>query len=357
MFEDTPSAVGCRTISEINSPIHSPSYLIGSPNPSASGNTPIAHNSQIQSPTISVAHTLRSQDRTFPMPNPLEFYQSFANIASRLAPSAYAALDQPKVAEEVQEDRCRRLEEENLRRELHTARYMYGPGHTESLNVLYRLGVVLLHQGRYQSAATVAHTLIENCSMLDSHKDSCTLKAEHLLGQIYIAQGHYGQAEELFRRISDCRKSALGDEHPSTMMSMQNLAIVYSLQGRALESEKIGVHLVETRRQTLGDKNSATLTSINHLATVHTRQGRYKEAEEALTYVRNTRTIMLGGRHPDTLTSINNLGIVYYHQGKLEDADVLLRHAVKIQKEVLGERHPDTLSTMSNLEIIFGESV
>ncbi|KAL1613665.1 hypothetical protein SLS56_012249 [Neofusicoccum ribis] len=200
--------------------------------------------------------------------------------------------------------------------------------------MLYRLGSVLIGQGRYRAAEVVARKLVESHESQSGSgdDDAETLKSWEFLGRVLYCQGLYVKAERLLRRALKGEKKVLGPEHPDTLVSMGSLALMLGRQGRYKEAEEMHRETLALRKKVLGPEHPDTLRSMGSLALVLDRQGRYKEAEEMHRETLALRKKVLGPEHPDTLRSMGNLALVLDRQGRYEEAEEMHRRALKSRK-------------------------
>ncbi|KAM0251725.1 hypothetical protein ACHAQJ_008046 [Trichoderma viride] len=115
--------------------------------------------------------------------------------------------------------------------------------------------------------------------------------------------GRYQEAETVFKQVVETRKRKLGANHPDTLKSIHNLAGTYMKQDRLEDAENLNVQVMKMMKTELGADHPDTLKSIHNLAVIYKKQGRLKEAEKLNLQLIKTRKIELGGEHPDTLKS------------------------------------------------------
>ncbi|KAF2114628.1 hypothetical protein BDV96DRAFT_647324 [Lophiotrema nucula] len=342
----TPSAVHCQTISERGSPFPSPMYSPAALILSPTGFNAVAQSPRVPSPALSIASLFESRS-TFTGQSPAPTYQSLPTFLPDLLPVASAFQDQPNLAAASLPYRYKQTDEERLREELSRAEIVFGHSHSETLDVLYKLGIVLLEQGRYGSAEKMIRRLVEGRRRIGSHVD--TLNASDLLGRIFHHQGLFGEAEKLHRRTLKSREFFLGSEHLDTLTSVRELGLVLLGQGKYDEAEAMHRRALEGCEKLLGSEHSNTLVSMGDLASIYWKQGRWKEAVELKVHVMQTRTRVLGKEHPHTLTSMANLAPIYWKQGRWKEAEELEVQVMQTRTRVLGKEHPHTLTIMANL--------
>jgi Flp pilus assembly protein TadD len=221
------------------------------------------------------------------------------------------------------------------------------------LDLLWRYGMCLYDDGRYQEAETLFKQVMEShkTKLETDHPD--TLASMNNLASVYVYQGRWEEAEKLNAHVMETSKMKLGADHHSTLSSMANIAVIYVHQGRLEEAEKLNVHVMETNKIKLGADHHDTLISISNLAGIYKIQGRLEEAEKLDTKVMETRMMKLGVDHPDTLISINNLAEIYRLQGRLEEAERFYMKVMETRKIKLGSDHPSTLKSIQSLARVY----
>ncbi|KAI8718480.1 Clr5 domain-containing protein [Fusarium sp. LHS14.1] len=351
----TPSDVCCRTISERGSLAPSPAYSAQSPNFAPEGIMSISQSPAIPSPALSVLSIAQPQNGTFVGQSPAPIYRPLPSLLSGSPPTPWVFQDQLNTTSDSLQYRYKQTDEEHLREELFRAETVFGTSHSKTLDILFKLGIVLIEQGRYKSAEEMVRGLVEGRRSANGNNGIETLNALDLLGQVLCRQGFYAQAEKLHRRTFKSRKVMLGDEHPATLSSMNNLALIFGNQGRWKEAEELQVGVMEKRKRVLGEEHPDTLTSIDNLGSTFGNQGRWKEAEELQVGVIEVRKRVLGEEHPDTLLSMHNLAITWKGQGRWKEAEELQLGLVERRKKVLGGEHPNTLASMDDLASTFGD--
>jgi len=85
-------------------------------------------------------------------------------------------------------------------------------------------------------------------------------------GMCLYHDGRYNEAEKSFFQVMETFKRVLREEHPSTLTSMANLASTYRNQGRWKEAEELEMQVMGTIKRVLGEEHPSTLTSIGNLA-------------------------------------------------------------------------------------------
>ncbi|RYP58955.1 hypothetical protein DL770_010316 [Monosporascus sp. CRB-9-2] len=161
--------------------------------------------------------------------------------------------------------------------------------------VIARLAEVLGdvgHDNRVAWRSYMPHAYYALGSRLPGEDDEDRLNLLWKYGICLYYDGRYQEAEAPFERVMETRKTKLGADHPSTLTSMANLASTYRnqgrweeaekliVQGRWEEAEKLHVQVMEICKAKLGANHPLTLTSMANLASTYRNQGRWEEAEE-----------------------------------------------------------------------------
>ncbi|KAF2271084.1 TPR-like protein, partial [Lojkania enalia] len=350
----TPSAVGCRTISERGSPAPSPTYSPATSALSPRGIYFTAQSPQAPSPTISVSSVVQLQSSTFVGQSPAPIYRSLPNFAfgAHYTPSALET--QLGIETASLPYRYRQTEEECLRDELSRTETSLGPRHSKTLGLLSELGWVLVDQGRYKSAEEVARHLVDGCRTLSGDDNVETLQALSLLGQVLCHQGLYVKAEKLHRRALEGKEKVLGPEHSETLISVDNLGVALGSQGRYQEAEAMHRRALEGNEKVLGPEHSGTLISVDNLGLALRSQGRFQEAEAMHRRALEGKEKVLGPEHSGTLSSVDNLGVALGSQGRYQEAEAMHRRALEGKEKVLGPEHPETLISVDDLGFALG---
>ncbi|KAF2467662.1 uncharacterized protein BDR25DRAFT_291611 [Lindgomyces ingoldianus] len=309
----TPSAVDCRTISERGSPVPSPAYSPAALNASPGGAMSAAQSPAMVSPALSVASIVWPRNSNFAGQSPAPTYQPLPNSIISSVPTQSVLRGQVDIATGPLQRRYKQTDEEGLQEALSQAETWFGIGHPETFSILFKLGDVLIVQGRYKSAEKLIRRLVEGHRTVNGNNDNNTLDALELLGRVLECQGLYAKAEKLLQHTFKARKMVLGEEHPGTLTSMANLASTYRNQGRWKEAEEL------------------------------------EEAEELFVQVMETRKRVLGEEHPDTLTSMANLAHTWKLQSRNEEAILLMKKCFKLRKRVIGPHHPNTNASLKAL--------
>ncbi|KAK2606208.1 hypothetical protein QQS21_003379 [Conoideocrella luteorostrata] len=221
------------------------------------------------------------------------------------------------------------------------------------LNLLWKYGLCLYYDGRYQEAEAPFERVMKAHKTKLGYDHPDTLASMGNLASTYWNQGRWKEAEKLEVQVTETRKAELGTDHPDTLTSMASLALTYRKQGRWEEAEKLFIQVMVTRMRVLGEEHLDTLTSVANLAAVLWDQGLWQEAKELEVQIMEMRKRVLGEEHPLTTTNIANLASIYWNQGRLKEAEALELRVIDTRTSVLGKEHPLTLISIANLASTF----
>ncbi|KAG5658045.1 hypothetical protein KAF25_006996 [Fusarium avenaceum] len=393
----TPSAVGCRTISEIGSVAPSPVFSVESPGIPPEETMSMAPSPVASSPTPSLWTAAQSRSGVFSGQSPAPIHQPLPTnmlLPHYSTPNAFFPAQLDSILTK-RRHRYMETNEERLREELLVAETTHGASDHQICDILFDLAGVLMEQGRYKSAEEVIRRSLNDNRNPSRHQSVQWLEAMDLLGDVLHRQGLNTQALQLQQRILQSKKAILPDDHPSTLQSMLHLSKTYRTlehlekaemltalavkilsstqseegqlttfatrelmcirlcQGRFNEAEKLGLSVVATGMKLFGEQGPTTLASMARLATTYGGQGRWKEAEDLGTKVMDVRSRVLGEEHPDTLASRSDLVWVYLNQDRLDEAEELAVQLLGAKRRILGEKHPNTLNTIDHLILVY----
>ncbi len=204
---------------------------------------------------------------------------------------ATALQAQINVAERAEQyDKAIRLHQQLLG--LRTA--VQGPGHWETVNEKWALGVV------------------QKVGRLPAERRAGWQKAVHGRKQAeqLEAKRGYAKAEPLRREYCRWCEGVFGQKHPWTASSYNNLALDLDVQRKYAEAQPLWQTALDLRCELLGEKHPDTSLSYNNLAYNLNAQGRYADAQPLYQKALDLRLELLGEKHPDTALSYNNLARV-----------------------------------------------
>ncbi|KAM0207689.1 hypothetical protein ACHAQI_007486 [Fusarium lateritium] len=352
----TPSAVGCRTISEIGSVAPSPVFSSQGLHVPPGETVSMAPSPVACSPTHTSSTAAQSPISVFSGQSPAPILQPLPtnSLASHSPTPNSFFRGQLNYVLETTHHRYKQTEEERLREELSVVENSLGADDSLALVISHELADVLADQGRYKAAEVVIRKGLENYPDPIGHESVQWLDAMNCLGQVLCHQGLYLQALQLQQRIFELKKARLREDDPSTLFSMVCLSETYRRQGRQLEeAEVLGAQVFKMLSRTQGDEHPATVSALRNLLRIYHCQGWFKEAEELGLLVVAKGKKVFGEQHPDTLVSMGWLASVYADQGRLEEAEDLEVKVMDMRSKIFGEEHPATLINRSNLAWIY----
>ncbi len=224
-----------------------------------------------------------------------------------------------------------------------------GPDHQKSLNAANNLGLLLMHQGRYEEAEAILTDTLTREEALFGAEHPETLATYDNMGLLMQEYGRLDEAEPYFRKSLDGHTRLFGEDDPKTLAALNNLGGLYESQAK---SEEAGVYFqraLEGSRKSLGNDNERTLSSINNVGVNLKLRGKLDEALPYYLEALDGRRRVFGEGHPKTIRSLNNLGGLYRAMGKLEEAEGVYRDSLAQYRRTIGSEHPDAIIGMNNL--------
>lgn len=233
----------------------------------------MAQSSKTSSSTLSISGLVQLRNGVFSGQSPA--------LPHRPLPSLQTSSTQDWTALETRL-RYRQDEEESLRGQILSAEISIGTDLAQTLNKLYKLGIVLIDQGRYKQAEGVIRRLVDTYNHQHNTVDNevYAVNALELLSGVLRRQGLYLESQRLYQDTLRRRKRLLGPEHLDTLTSFNNLGVALLYQGKLVEAEASFQHAREGRTKVLGPEHPDTLGSISNLGIVQATMRKYAEAEK-----------------------------------------------------------------------------
>src|SRR5215467_742463 len=235
-----------------------------------------------------------------------------------------------------------------LERSIEIARRDGHSENPETLRAISRLCLLLLRQGRYADAETLAKHAIPLQLRALGPNDLTTISTRRYLASILEFEGKFTEADHIGREALAASRNGLGAENPETLRAMNVLANILDDEKRIPDAEKLYRETLAIQLRTLGLDAPETLTTVSNLAGALQEQGRLDEAEKLQRATLAIRSRVLGPEHPDTLATKTNLGNTLDSAGRFSEAEALYREILDSQIRVLGKDNPDTLTTAGN---------
>ncbi|MFP2913065.1 tetratricopeptide repeat protein, partial [Pyxidicoccus sp. 3LFB2] len=178
----------------------------------------------------------------------------------------------------------------------------------------YRLGMVLMVQGKYQEADTEVSQGLELVRRVHGEESLHTGDFLHALGRVRVRQRRYGDALALHQQALALRERLLGGEHPELLPILNSVA---------MDHERLG-HTDEA------------IAALRRAIAIHERSG--------------------GEENVFLASPLRNLAIWLRAQGKLDEAWAHQQRVLAIFERIRGPDHPDTALTVSALARLAGDA-
>lgn len=214
---------------------------------------------------------------------------------------------------------------------------------------LYTVGVLRIHQGRYEDATARLERARDIMAELYGAEHPLVGRVFNALGSARSKDARYDQALEAYRRAMDIFGSSLGDDHPEVGKVHNNIANVWLATGRFEQARAAFERAIAIWQTSLPAHHPMLATGYGNLALVYERQGRRGDALEYFDRALTIQQAVLGAEHPSTQSSLQGKATCLSVLGKPEQALELYERVLPAQRERLGADHPDTLETMSDI--------
>jgi len=227
-----------------------------------------------------------------------------------------------------------------------------GPDDQKTLNAANNLGLLLMHQGRYEEAEAILTDTLAREETLFGKDHPETLATCDNMGLLMQEYGRLDEAEPYFRRSLEGHIKLFGEDNPKTLAALNNLGGLYESQAKSEEAAVYFQRALEGSRKRLGNDNERTLSSINNVGVNLKLRGKLDEALPYYLEALEGRRRVFGEGHPKTIRSLNNLGGLYRAMSKLDDAERVYRESLGQYRRTIGSEHPDTIIGMNNLGVV-----
>lgn len=237
----------------------------------------------------------------------------------------------------------------SLKRSVALRKQIYGPAHSETIESINQLGLLLCDQGNYAVADSMLSTALElQESSFNSNNLSLAL-TQNTLAYALRRQGYYNRAETLYRRSLQTRQKVLGPDHPLAIESLSGLGASLHNQGDYKATEHIFKEVLKRRRALLGPMHPDVAMSINNLAALQMNLGRYDEAEPLFREALTKRKSIYGALHPKVALTMNNLAITLRDQQKYAASERYFKQALQMRSQLFGLNNVGTAISMYSL--------
>ncbi len=211
-----------------------------------------------------------------------------------------------------------------------------------------RLGLVLVHRGRYQEAEQELRAAL--AAQEDAKAGDADLgQTLSDLGMALYHQTRLAEAETALGRSLQLRRRGLGADHPQTIETLNNLAAVWLAKGDLPRAESALREALARHREKLGQDHPSVATNLNNLGALLAQAGRLDEAEAAIAEALAIRKKVLGDRHPQVAETLANLGWIRMERGTLDGAREAFAEARDRTIAELGAGHPNVARIEANL--------
>lgn len=211
-----------------------------------------------------------------------------------------------------------------------------------------RLGLVLVHRGRYAEAEKELRAAL---AVQESTRagDAALGRTLSDLGMALYHQTRLAEAEATLSRSLALRRRGLGADHPETVETLNNLAAVWLARGDLPRAEGAMREALARHREKLGNDHPSVATNLNNLGALLAQEGRLDEAERATAEALAIREKVLGPNHPQVAESLANLGWIRLDRGALDGAREAFSEARDRTVAELGAGHPNVARIEANL--------
>ncbi len=193
-------------------------------------------------------------------------------------------------------------------------------GHPDLVLGEYRLGEVLMLQGRIDEAAPLFENSLVAQAQLYGDNSQQVADVLESLSSIRRTQGLLPEAEDFARRALQTRQSALGQEDMNTGYLRTSLAVVLVKRAKYEEAQRVLREALAIFDKTLPPDHQYIAAAEHLLGEVFLATGKYHDAEASLAAAMNRwRRTNAGGWR--VARSASALGEAIYHQGRAAEAE------------------------------------
>lgn len=225
---------------------------------------------------------------------------------------------------------------------------------TESLDNQQHLARILLQQGRFDDAISLAKLTLEDCQEELGDLHSSTIGVQRCLAQAYRASGQIKLAVETNKTLVSVEERLLTRSNIDPKL-VEDISI--------LGVQCYWANEIDTARQCYEkvhglikrDKAMAkhAVQAINNCATELIRQGDEKKAFVILDALLPETSSVLGPHSWEAALVMGNLAWLYTQDGIYDRAEEFERQVVKVRQETLGPSHQHTITALGHLRLTF----
>ena len=287
-------------------------------------------------------------------------------------------------------------EAQDLEQGLFVMEQLHGADDPQTLRLMARLFMVLVHQGRYKSAemfgrrrfhqhrsrgdpreasralldladvfllqhelekaevaATKAYDMVQT---VDRYGDCCSFRARQSLSDVYSARGQFQRAEAILIDLLEHADGVVGSGSNHVRVDIM-IGISGTLKGqrRWAEAEEWAAKGVKMCTELDAGNTFSCCSARLTLASILECQAKYDEAEEiGLECIPACRK-RYGLEHPKTAAWMETMGRIYTRQGRWGKAELCLQASIDVRRKVLGPNHPLLLDPMASMAYLYVE--
>jgi tetratricopeptide (TPR) repeat protein len=182
---------------------------------------------------------------------------------------------------------------------------IWGPKHPFRAEVLIRLAILYLEQGRYEDSELICqevHEMVEKVLEAAHPILACVWDTR---GRLAIAQGRHRQARPFLRDALRIRQDTCrSQDHPEIARIMGALASLDNSPMRYPSGVEQYEHAIKMARATLDDQHPEIARLQLGLARLHINRGKYAKAEPLLQQALTIQEATLVPYHPDLAATL-----------------------------------------------------
>jgi tetratricopeptide (TPR) repeat protein/CHAT domain-containing protein len=228
-------------------------------------------------------------------------------------------------------------------------------GQTDSTvaTVLFRMGVLNHHAGRYDESEILHKQALRMRQDLLGQKNLEVAASQHGLGLLYVDLGRYDEAETLLRTAIETAGAFWGQESLQMADYLSSLGFLYYLMDDYESSEKQHKMAVAIREKKLGKDDLRVATSLNDLANIYSEQGRFAEAESLYQRVLAIRVEMLEHDDPVIGRTLGNIAMLYWTGGDYIRAEQYQLRSIEVLEKTLPAEDLAVCKGYYNLALVY----
>lgn len=238
-----------------------------------------------------------------------------------------------------------------LEKSYHLRLQEFGLKHTETVESLDQIGILLSEEGKFSEAESFFRLSYSTRLQLSDSAGASLANTKNELAYVLRRQGKFSESKKIYEELISAYSAHFGEEHPKTISSISGLAALLHAMNNYEESEKYYRKILEIRQKNLGPVHPDIAMDLNSLGALLMNTGNFEEAEELLRLSFQMRKELYGSEHPKVALTMNNLAILYRDKGEFESAEKLFKESLKMRIHILGENHIGTCLSKFSLAI------